>query len=103
VVWAMLHFKLPVTEIPIQPQRHGHVEVKLAPSACSHRWGFRRTCGSDSWGSSEGLKELFQFCGFEEERSCVDLGPRVGGLQNLEMDLELAEIRERMEELALRV
>ena len=26
----------------------GRVRVKLAPSACSHRWGFRRTCGSDS-------------------------------------------------------
>jgi hypothetical protein len=24
----------------------GHVEVKLAPCACSHKGGFRRTCGS---------------------------------------------------------
>jgi hypothetical protein len=26
----------------------GRMGVKLAPSACSHRWGFRRTYGSDS-------------------------------------------------------
>jgi hypothetical protein len=58
---------LPVTKILIQPQRRGCMEVKLAPSACSHRWGFRRTCGLNSWGSSEGPKELIQFCRFEED------------------------------------
>jgi hypothetical protein len=54
----------------------------------NHAWcmlcrsGFHgRNYGLNSWGSSEGPKELFQFCGFEEYRSCADIDPRVRDLR----------------------